>query len=67
VISRQRTQQRYREADIYRLAKQQQPLKQAQADGYLYLLPGKAIPLVHKARVLAQAIMIQSLRQTWLG
>ena len=57
-------QQRYREAALYRLAK---PVKQAQETGDLHLLPGKIIPLVHKARALAQAIMIQGLRQTWLG
>ena len=66
-FSRQRTQQRYREADLYRQARQQQPVKQAPETGDLGVILHKFILLVHKARARARAIMIQPLRRTWLG
>jgi hypothetical protein len=64
-LSRQRTQQRYREAELHRQARQQQPVKQAPETGDLGVMLGRIILLVHKAR--ARVIMIQPLRRTWLG
>ena len=66
-LSHQRTQQRYREAELYRQAKQQQPVEQASETGGLGVMLDKILLFVQKARAQARAIMIQPLRRTWLG
>jgi hypothetical protein len=62
-FTRQKTQQRYREAELYRQARQQPRATREQAKGYVHVLFGKIILFVPK-RLAAFSSLVRVQTQT---